>query len=60
MIKVGLTGNFGMGKTTVAELFRSLGAYVINTDKIVEELLNDNSVMNEIKKTFWRGSFFRR
>ncbi|GAQ95432.1 dephospho-CoA kinase [Thermodesulfovibrio aggregans] len=57
MIKVGLTGNFGMGKTTVAELFRSLGAYVINTDKIVEELLNDNSVMNEIKKLFGEEAF---
>ncbi len=52
MIKVGLTGNFGMGKSTVAEIFRSLGAYVINTDKIVEELLNENSVINEIKRLF--------
>lgn len=39
MIKVGLTGNYGMGKSTVAEIFHKLGAYVINTDKIVEELL---------------------
>ncbi|MGC8937895.1 MAG: dephospho-CoA kinase [Thermodesulfovibrio sp.] len=52
MIKVGLTGNFGMGKSTVAEIFRSLGAYVINTDKIVEELLNEASVIEEIKRLF--------
>lgn len=52
MIKVGLTGNFGMGKSTVAEIFRSIGAHVINTDKIVEELLKEASVIDEIKRLF--------
>ncbi len=52
MLKVGLTGNFGMGKSTVAEIFGNLGAYVINTDKIVEELLKDNLIIDEIKKLF--------
>jgi len=52
MIKVGLTGNFGMGKSTVAQIFRKLGAHVIDADKIVDELLNDSSVINEIKRLF--------
>ncbi|MCS7203871.1 MAG: dephospho-CoA kinase [Thermodesulfovibrio sp.] len=52
MIKVGLTGNYGMGKTTVAEIFRKLGAYVINTDEIVNELFQDKSVISEIKRVF--------
>lgn len=52
MIKVGLTGNYGMGKTTVAELFRKLGAYTINADEVVNELFKDESVIFEIKKLF--------
>lgn len=52
MIKVGLTGNFGMGKSTVAELFRKLGAYVIDADKIVNELLTTSSIKEEIEKLF--------
>ncbi|MCS7164610.1 MAG: dephospho-CoA kinase [Thermodesulfovibrio sp.] len=52
MIKVGLTGNIGMGKSTVAELFKSLGAYVISTDKIVETLLEEPDVIEEIKRLF--------
>ncbi|GLI53902.1 dephospho-CoA kinase [Thermodesulfovibrio yellowstonii] len=52
MIKIGLTGNFGMGKSTVAELFKKLGAYVINADKIVETLLEEPEVIEEIKKLF--------
>jgi len=59
MIKVGLTGNYGMGKSTVAELFRKLGAYVIDTDKIVDELMNDRDVLNEIKKLFGEDSIKR-
>lgn len=52
MIKVGLTGNIGMGKSTVAELFKGLGAYVISTDKIVETLLEEPDVIEEIKRLF--------
>ncbi|MDI1472760.1 MAG: dephospho-CoA kinase [Thermodesulfovibrio sp.] len=52
MIKVGLTGNYGMGKSTVAEIFHKLGAYVINTDKIVEELLEKKEIIEEIKRLF--------
>ncbi|MGB9935413.1 dephospho-CoA kinase [Thermodesulfovibrio yellowstonii] len=52
MIKIGLTGNFGMGKSTVAELFKKLGAYVISADKIVETLLEEPEVIEEIKKLF--------
>jgi len=40
MIMVGLTGNYGMGKSTVSEMFRELGAVCIDTDKIVRDLLH--------------------
>lgn len=52
MIIVGLTGNYGMGKSTVASMFKELGAIVIDTDDIVRELLKDITVIYEIKKAF--------
>lgn len=38
---VGLTGNFGSGKSTVLEMFRKAGAAVIDSDQIVKELYNN-------------------
>lgn len=52
MVIVGLTGNYGMGKSTVGSMFRELGAIVIDTDDIVRELLKDVSVIDEIKNAF--------
>jgi dephospho-CoA kinase len=52
MIVVGLTGNYGSGKSTVARLFGDLGAIIIDTDEIVRELLNEADVIREIKDAF--------
>lgn len=52
MTIVGLTGNFGMGKSTVARMFKELGAAVIDTDEIVKKLLCEPEVIQEIKKAF--------
>jgi len=50
---IGLTGGIGAGKSTVAEIFKSLGAYVIDADEIAKELLkNGNRVYNEIVDFF--------
>ncbi|MGA1869719.1 MAG: dephospho-CoA kinase [bacterium] len=39
MLKIGLTGGIGCGKTTVAGMFAKRGAKVINADELVHELL---------------------
>ena len=48
MMKVGLTGNYGMGKSSVAAMFSRLGALTIDSDEIVASLLNEESVKGRI------------
>ena len=40
MLKIGLTGGFGTGKSTVAGMFRSLGAKVLDADKMNHRLIH--------------------
>ncbi|MEC4675884.1 MAG: dephospho-CoA kinase [Nitrospirota bacterium] len=49
MFIAGLTGNFGMGKSYVLSVFKSLGAITMDSDGIVDQLLKDGKVINEIK-----------
>src|SRR5450759_534839 len=39
MLRLGLTGGIGSGKSTVAQGFRELGAVVIDADKIAREVV---------------------
>ncbi len=39
---IGVTGSFGTGKTTVARVFKKLGAHVIDADEIAHSLLKNN------------------
>lgn len=43
MIIVGLTGSVGTGKSTVAGLFKELGAYVIDWDELAREVVRPHS-----------------
>jgi dephospho-CoA kinase len=53
MLKVGLTGGIGSGKTSVSELFEDLGVPVIDTDIIAHKLVdNDPKVLQEIIDVF--------
>lgn len=54
MIRVALTGNIGMGKTTAAKIFRSYGAFLLNTDDVVKELLNKDFVITRVCDVFGR------
>jgi dephospho-CoA kinase len=44
-IILGITGNFGCGKTTVAQMFIHLGAWVIDVDKIYHELIRPKGAL---------------
>lgn len=47
MIRVGLTGGIGSGKTTVAKLFEALGIPVYYADDAARRLLNTNAGLKE-------------
>jgi dephospho-CoA kinase len=49
MLLVGLTGNYGMGKSTVLSMFEKLGATILDTDKIVELLLTEEDILEKIR-----------
>ncbi len=50
MLLVGLTGNYGMGKSTVLSLFEKLGAVAIDADEIVRMLLQRGDVLEKIRR----------
>ncbi len=56
IIILGLTGSFGSGKSTVAGIFRSYGAKVIDADKIAHGLIKPGTkTYKKIINAFGRG-----
>lgn len=51
---IGLTGNFGMGKSTVLRLFSKLGAYTFNADEFVHNILENPVIIRKITKVLGR------
>ena len=53
MLKIGLTGGIGSGKTAVSDQFQRLGINIIDTDIISRELVNHNpKVLKKIVEIF--------
>lgn len=53
MIKIGVTGGIGSGKSTVAKIFEKFGAINIDSDRIVENILEKNGEgYDEVVKNF--------
>lgn len=53
MLKVGLTGGIGSGKSSVSDLFEELGVPVIDTDVIAHDLVNNNeAILQQISDVF--------
>ncbi|MBA64314.1 MAG: dephospho-CoA kinase [Candidatus Marinimicrobia bacterium] len=53
MLKVGLTGGMGSGKSVVSTFFKDWGAYIFDADTIAKNILNTNKIaQNEIIAEF--------
>ncbi len=53
MLKIGLTGGIGSGKSSVSKLFKDWGAYIFDADSVAKEiLLKNETAQNEIIAEF--------
>ena len=58
MLKIGLTGGIGSGKTTVAKIFAVLGIPVYDADAAAKRLMQDDTaVKKEIIKEFGNSAY---
>lgn len=59
MLKVGITGGIGSGKTTVCKIFEVLGIPVFYADLVAKEIMvNDLILIEGVKSAFGRESYF--
>jgi dephospho-CoA kinase len=59
MLLVGLTGNYGTGKSTVLPMFKRLGVITIDADNIVESLLTEKDVLKKVKGLLGEKVFYK-
>lgn len=52
MLKIGLTGGIGSGKTTISDMFGELGTPVIDTDVISRKLTKRDDILEKIAAAF--------
>lgn len=58
MLKVGITGGIGSGKSTITSLFHNLGVPIYNSDERAKWLMsNDVDLMDQIKILFGQESY---
>lgn len=60
LFRLGLTGGFATGKSTVAQCFEDLGCPIINADLIVHDLLtHDAATITDVRNLFGDGILCR-
>lgn len=58
MLKIGITGGIGSGKTTVCQVFVTLGIPVFYADVVAKEIMvKDEILINGVKETFGKESY---
>lgn len=58
MVKVGITGGIGSGKTAICKIWQSLGAYVLNADDLAKKIMVTNpEIKKEIQQIFGAESY---
>lgn len=58
MIRVGVTGGIGSGKTTLCKVFQSHGAYLLNADDLAKKLMReDPGIRKKLMGTFGKESY---
>lgn len=58
MLRVGITGGIGSGKSLVCDVFRVLGVPVSNADDTARWLMeNDSTLISDIKKLFGESAY---
>jgi dephospho-CoA kinase len=58
MLKIGLTGGIGSGKTTVAKIFELLGVPVYYADEAAKRIMNDDEELKRsIQKQFGEAAY---
>lgn len=58
MLKIGITGGIGSGKSTVAKLFTVLGIPVYAADEAGKRLMNENeAVITQVKQLFGQAAY---
>ena len=59
MLKVGITGGIGSGKTTVCRIFETLGIPVFYADAVAKEIMTaDELLIDGVKAAFGKESYF--
>ncbi len=59
MLLVGLTGNYGMGKSTILSMFKKLGAITLDADSIVNILLTEKDILEKIRGLLGNKVFYK-
>ena len=54
MLKIGLTGGLGCGKSTASAVLAEFGAYILDADNEAKKMINKNSIVqSELIAEFW-------